>query len=311
MPKISIIVPVYNVEKYLDRCVQSILNQTYSDFELILVDDGSPDRCPELCDDWEKKDSRIKVVHKENGGLSSARNAGLDASSAPFVSFVDSDDWLAADIYEVAMELQHEYCADMVAFSMKKTFDDVENADELQMNPEVFVMPGKDWIPRLYQDLPSPGVIACNKIFKRELFQHIRFTEGRIYEDTLILPKLLYAANCCVVTTHIGYFYYQANGSSIMHEKFSLKTLDKDYAFQDNRDFYIKHNLTEAFLWNDTTYAFILIRLLRNIRKNYGSKHDSYAPMKKKYTVYFRDFLNNPYFIWKQKLLLIWYRLVL
>ena len=95
--KVSAIVPVYNVEKYIYRCVDSILNQTFSDFELILVDDGSPDNCPQICDEYAKKDSRIKVIHKENGGLSSARNAGLDIASGEWISFIDSDDWIHKD----------------------------------------------------------------------------------------------------------------------------------------------------------------------------------------------------------------------
>ena len=105
MPKISVIVPVYKVEKYLDRCVKSIIGQTYPDFELILVDDGSPDKCPQMCDEWAKKDKRIRVLHKENGGLSSARNAGLRVARGEYVHFIDSDDWIELDLYENILNL--------------------------------------------------------------------------------------------------------------------------------------------------------------------------------------------------------------
>lgn len=114
VPKISIIVPVYRVENYLDRCIKSILNQTFTDFELILVDDGSPDRCPQKCDDWCKVDKRIKVIHKENGGLSSARNAGLEAAKGEYIGFVDSDDWITCDMYELLYRLAKKYKADIV-----------------------------------------------------------------------------------------------------------------------------------------------------------------------------------------------------
>ena len=103
MPLISVIVPIYNVEKYLDRCVDSIINQTYKNLEIILVDDGSPDNCPQMCDDYAKKDSRIKVVHKENGGLSDARNVGMEVATGEYVSFIDSDDYISLDCYETVL----------------------------------------------------------------------------------------------------------------------------------------------------------------------------------------------------------------
>ena len=102
---ISVIVPVYNVEKYLDNCVESIVNQTYKDLEIILVDDGSPDNCPAMCDEWAKKDSRIRVIHKENGGVSSARNIGLDNVTGEYIGFVDSDDYLESNMYELLLQL--------------------------------------------------------------------------------------------------------------------------------------------------------------------------------------------------------------
>lgn len=102
-PLISVIVPIYNVESYLNRCVESIVNQTYQNLEIILVDDGSPDNCPQICDDWARKDSRIKVIHKENGGLSDARNAGMNIATGEYISFIDSDDYVALDFCETML----------------------------------------------------------------------------------------------------------------------------------------------------------------------------------------------------------------
>ena len=121
MPTISVIVPVYKVEPYLRRCVDSILDQTYSDFELILVDDGSPDNCPDICDDYARQDSRVKVIHKENGGLSDARNAGLRIAAGAYVSFVDSDDFIRKDMYEVM--LAELICADADFIKSEKKKD--------------------------------------------------------------------------------------------------------------------------------------------------------------------------------------------
>ena len=123
-PLISVIVPIYNVEKYLDRCVGSIINQTYKNLEIILVDDGSPDNCPQMCDDYAKKDSRIKVVHKENGGLSDARNAGMKVATGEYVSFIDSDDYISLDFYETLLETIVDNDSDIVECSVVKFYED-------------------------------------------------------------------------------------------------------------------------------------------------------------------------------------------
>ena len=112
-PKISVIVPVYKVEKYLDRCVESIVNQTYKNLEIILVDDGSPDNCPVMCDEWAEKDERIRVIHKENGGLADARNAGMNIATGDYIGFVDSDDWIEPNMYEVLLKNALKYDADI------------------------------------------------------------------------------------------------------------------------------------------------------------------------------------------------------
>ena len=114
MPKVSIVVPIYNVEKYLEQCIDSIINQTLKEIEIILVDDGSPDNCPQICDDYVKKDSRIKVVHKTNGGLSSARNAGIEIATGDYIGFVDSDDYIELDMYEKMYNIAIENNVDFV-----------------------------------------------------------------------------------------------------------------------------------------------------------------------------------------------------
>ena len=121
---ISVIVPIYNVEKYVNKCVGSIVNQTYTNLEIILVDDGSPDRCPEICDEWAKKDSRIKVIHKKNGGLSDARNAGMKIASGDYIAFVDSDDWIAPEMYERLLMAIKNDNSDIAACAVKMVWED-------------------------------------------------------------------------------------------------------------------------------------------------------------------------------------------
>ena len=120
---ISVIVPIYNVEKYLQKCVDSIINQTYKNLEIILVDDGSPDNCPKMCDDYAEKDSRIKVVHKENGGLSDARNVGMEVATGEYVSFIDSDDYISLDFYETLLETIVDNDSDVVECGVVKFYE--------------------------------------------------------------------------------------------------------------------------------------------------------------------------------------------
>ena len=184
---ISVIVPVYNVEKYLDRCVESIVSQTYKNLEIILIDDGSPDNCPQMCDDWAKKDSRIKVIHKENGGVSSARNCGLDEAKGEYISFVDSDDVIHSQFYEIMAKNIGDadiiYC-EYKNFTNEISFDEADNFEiEVNKRNDVFLNPKFSFY------------IVWNKLIKKNLLNNLRFdTELKNAEDTWFAFKLL--SNC-------------------------------------------------------------------------------------------------------------------
>ncbi|MFD0829832.1 glycosyltransferase family 2 protein [Neobacillus sp. M.A.Huq-85] len=195
-PKISIIVPVYKVEPYLRKCVESILSQTLTEFELILIDDGSPDRCGEICDEYALKDNRVKVIHKENGGQATARNAGLDIATGDYVGFVDSDDWIEPDMYELLYNLciqnncEIANCTSTIYFKNKT----VKNGTHpLTIHNRVQAMrtmlEGK-----LYDE------VVWTKLIKRSLLDEIRFPVGVIYEDTAFTYKLIHKCNkvCCI-----------------------------------------------------------------------------------------------------------------
>ena len=170
MPEISIIVPVYKVEKYLDTCVRSILEQTFADFELILVDDGSPDRCGALCDAYAAEDERIIVIHKENGGLSSARNAGIEAARGNYIGFVDSDDSIAPDMYHFLYENMKKEQADL---SMCGLFD-VYAGREPKRLPEYYRVMGPEEAVEMVLKAETASVSAVNKLYKKEIFDGIR-----------------------------------------------------------------------------------------------------------------------------------------
>ena len=219
---VSIIVPVYKVEQYLKRCMDSILNQTYKNIEVIMVNDGSPDNCPALCDEYEKIDSRVRVIHKENGGLSSARNVALDTLNGDYVFFVDSDDWLALDTLEVLNEyLEKDY--DMISF--QRTYLTEEKVVEKgEKNP-------KDMDVSQYIDASFLGrydFFVTTKIFKTEVFNNVRFLEGRNYEDLEIMHRLFLNMKKVVGLDYFLYYYWKGNEGAITNT-ITMKNIKDHY----------------------------------------------------------------------------------
>lgn len=206
---ISIIVPVYKVEHFLKTCIKSVENQSFFDWELILVDDGSPDKCGEICDEYEKKDPRIKVIHKENGGLSSARNAALDLPpKGDFVTFLDSDDFWHPEYLGTMVELQQKNAADIVQCDFVRGF--ATTFPLLNEKAKIDVLNNHDVFLK-----EKANIIMCGKLFKKSLFDGIRMPVGLYNEDDWTTWKLYYKAKSIVVTNQALY-YYTINPSSIM-----------------------------------------------------------------------------------------------
>ncbi|WP_312562801.1 glycosyltransferase [Anaerospora sp.] len=214
MATISVIVPIYNDEEYLHRCVHSILSQTYKELEIILIDDGSTDDSGAICDWYKKQDERIMVIHKENGGLSSARNAGLEIARGDYISFIDSDDWIVDDIYEYCINLIKVTNCDVVDFQCKFTKGESIPFDSNQTYITE-VIEGKeilrDYLFRGQTD-SSPFTI-WRKFYKYELFNKVRFPDGKINEDIATNYELLMHCNKLVRTDKIGYYYFQGSTS--------------------------------------------------------------------------------------------------
>ena len=220
---ISVIVPVYKVEKFLPFCVKSILAQTCSDWELILVDDGSPDRCGEICEQFARQDGRIRVLHKENGGLADARNAGTAVAQGEYITYIDSDDWVAPQLLERLLEQAKITGADVVVCDMAKTDSEEVTFENTNAGPKSFTGP-QAMEAMLYQT--GFDTSACGKLFRAELCQNPLFPKGRLYEDLFTIYKMLFAAQTVVYLPQVLYAY-RKNPDSIMYRKFDRRNLDE------------------------------------------------------------------------------------
>lgn len=224
MDLISVIVPVYKVEKYLDRCVKSIVSQTYKNLEIILVDDGSPDNCPAMCDAWGEKDSRVKVFHQTNRGVSAARNTGINFSKGKYIAFVDSDDWIGERFIEVLYSLCQTGEFDISACNVKIVD---ENGEQLtHCNEESLTVKVVDSENAFRDVMNGIGFRATpwNKLYKRSLFENIEFPEEKKHEDEFFTTRIIHEAQKLIYTSECLYYYVQ-QGQSWMHTS-SIQHLD-------------------------------------------------------------------------------------
>lgn len=247
MPQISVIVPVYKVEKYIDRCVQSILGQTYADFELILVDDGSPDNSPAMCDAWAGQDSRIRVIHKENGGLSSARNAGMEIAVGEYFHFVDSDDVIHPDCLQILMTCIRRTGAEVAMGRFARFREDTVPADR-------FTPWDGSWVTRTNLEtldllfVPSDNIpaltSACGTLWHRRLFDGILFPVGRLFEDEFVTYKLYHKAGKVTFVDTEVYFYFD-NSDGITRNLTVEKRCDEYDAQWERLEYFGKQNLVQ------------------------------------------------------------------
>lgn len=208
-PKVTVIVPIYKVEQYIQKCVDSILGQTYRNLEVILVDDDSPDRCPEICDAYKAQDSRIVVVHKPNGGLSDARNAGLDVATGDYITFIDGDDYYAPNAIEKLVEAAIDSNADIVCMGTSLVSSDYLTVKEEQPIEET--VSSHEYFRCICEGTRPPSV--CTKLFKAPIYQSVRFKKGRLSEDFLFLLTALFEPYVIQTIPFAGYYYYQRENS--------------------------------------------------------------------------------------------------
>ncbi len=228
---LSIITPVYNVEAYLDRCVRSILSQSYHDLELILIDDGSTDKSSELCDKWANLDSRVIVVHKKNGGVSSARNCGLDIVKGDYLTFVDPDDYLADDTYSINMNYMIEHREiDILQYPYCDVFENDEKI--IYHKPDNALLTGAEQIFKNWWSGNPLEYVIWNKIYKRWMWEGVHFNVGHVSEDTCLVPIFVVRAKS-VYISEIGLYYYQ---------RARVESYTYNYDFDKHLDLFYAHS---------------------------------------------------------------------
>lgn len=241
MKKVSIIVPVYNVEKYLAKCLDSLVNQTLEDVEIIVVDDGSRDNSKQIIDEFQTKyPDKIKSFVKENGGLSDARNFGLDRANGEYIGFVDSDDYVTTEMFEEMYFLAQKYDAEMVICNLQKVD---ENGKIIQKLTQVPNMPEKIDLAKNLSVFSDLGYFACNKLFRKELFENKRFKKGVHFEDIQLVPQLLLGCKTLAQTQNYHYQYLERQDS--ITKTHTKKGLDLLKAVKDVEEVFYKSEYSD------------------------------------------------------------------
>lgn len=232
---VSIVVPIYNVEAYLKRCVDSLLLQTYKNIEIILVDDGGQDNSGAICDEYAKRDERIKVIHKPNGGLSDARNKGIDIANGEYIAFVDSDDYISNDFIEVLYEICEREKCDIAQCKFEKVYGD--SFVEERRNGSITLRNNIEQLEFSFGNDDVESIVVWNKLYKTNLFNNLRFPFGKINEDEFTTYKLFYKANK-IVTVNLAMYGYFMSENSIMRSGYNLKRLHYIEAVEERLEFF-------------------------------------------------------------------------
>ena len=301
-PILSIIVPIYNVEDYLERCIKSILNQTFSDFELILVDDGSTDSSPKICNEFKVKDKRVQVINKKKGGVSSARNEGIKIAKGEYIGFVDSDDFINKNMYKILYENAKQYDADISICSFEYvSYNTSLRDDNVKINNSVIIYNNIESLEKLYGDESIKFIVPWNKVYRRSLFFDIRYDVGKTNEDEFIIHKLFYKSNKVVSCSKKLYYYFE-NDKSIMRKKFNVNRIDVIEAMEKRMSFFREKALTE--LEYKTQNMFLYYFFPYYYKAKFELKDSNcLKKMKKQFKRNYKYLLKNPNYNLKAKVL--------
>lgn len=297
---ISVIVPVYKVEDCLERCIDSILDQTYSNFELILVNDGSPDNCGSICERYAAVDNRIKVIHQENQGVSQARNVGIEIAlkndKSRWITFVDSDDWIQKDYLKLLYDVAKTTNSKVSVCEYLKTSEECIKLQNDEFNIEM-ITPEK-----MIRKHRSLFVVVWGKLYKKELFTDIRYPIGKIHEDEFVTWKILFKVEIIPVIQNKLYIYYHRS-DSIMHSKWNIKHLDAQDAFEEQLKYFKKNGYEKVLVDTAAMYILFLAQCIENINRYYRGTNTSLLKrrLKELYTGFY-----NKINLSREKKIIIW-----
>lgn len=293
---ISVIVPVYNVEKYLKKCIKSIMSQSYTNLEIILINDGSTDNSGKICDELKEQDKRIKVIHKSNGGLSDARNAGLKIANGKYIGFVDSDDYIAEDMFETLYNINKKYNSDISIVSFYEIYKDkvigVRDSKKLQELTKI------DAMKELLIDTNIQSY-AWNKLFRRELFEGLEFPTNKNFEDIATTLLLFEKANKVVLLEEPKYYYVRRDDSIVGVRNYKtykdyLDVIYDKYKYLDGKyeelDLYNAYNFVINMIW---VYTIIVAFDLEEVYEDFKNQYDLFESLINKYQNEIIDKLDN------------------
>lgn len=264
----------------------------------------SADDCGKICDDYARIDYRIRVIHKENGGLSSARNAGLDIARGKYIGFVDSDDYIHERMYEILLKEAENNSSDIVICKFKKVFDNIKIDKEINENIDIYNFNNVEALGELYGSNAMDFVVIWNKIYDKRIFESERYKEGKLHEDEFIIHKLLYKSNRVTFISKELYYYFQRNGS-IMQSKFNIKRLDAVYALEERMRFFEDLNLKELKEKAQYCYIKIFFEFFYRAKSNVNNCEYDLRELKKRFIYNIPRIINNNIYNIKEKTLWI------
>ncbi|WP_456277310.1 glycosyltransferase family 2 protein [Bacillus sp. AK128] len=318
-PKISVIMPVYNVETYLRKSIESVLMQTLSDFELIIVNDGSTDKSEAICEEMSKIDQRLKVFHTEHNGVSSARNLGLKIAKGDYISFVDSDDFIHEEMYQILYDTAQKTEADLVVCDFKRVnaqellkiegFSNFEIKNYTNIQALYHLYNIQDGICKSGAGQTIKWITVWNKLYKRSLFSNIEFPERRIFEDELISHQILYRCNK-ITFIPLKLYYYVKRPQSILNSPFTKQKLDKVHALQHRVDFFKQVNDKKLYAMALSNYSDVFFWYYIKGKKDLVNISNELDLMKREYRKYFLCLMKNPYLTLKQKVIILLFTIV-
>lgn len=300
-PLISIIIPVYKVEDYLERCVDSVLNQTYENIEVILVDDGSPDKCGEMCDKYAQKHDNVIVIHQKNQGLSAARNTGIRTAKGQFLGFVDSDDFIEKNMYELLYDVLEVNNADISVGGIIDCYEET-GIKEKDFNKEVKVYTGEEAIKDVLINQGNITAHVVTKLYRKQIFDMISFPEGKLYEDSFTIIDFLIKAEKIAVVNH-GVYYYWHRGGSIVESPFSERDMHLIRAWENNQKTIMKKmpELKEAIEFRYFWSCFYLLDKIYIEDKKHNEEAELVYILKNN----FSNIIKNKYFRKNRKLAMV------